>query len=244
MKVDEVILTAKCLHAVREFDYRTDCFRGFTACLTALADREESLAPLHIQLYIKEGEDGYLPEFLDHTHFPETMTCEFFDVPFGNPAGMWDLLYDLGGVIHLEANRLLERNEPLDPPDLMSSRMATAIQEVFYEDEPDSPPGHMFLCDASQLILSPAEPLSATNANDAAMLKVFSLCDFDLALMGRDTSVSRWDYFTARVKFVDAGYRPTKAEMAAISERRSVFPNSSKVMANKSQEILAGSSSF
>jgi hypothetical protein len=72
-------------------------------------------------------------------------------------------------------------------------------------------------------VLSTQELLAKPNAYDAATLKLFALCEFDLAIMGREVQESRWEYFTSRVKLVGPGYRPSKNEMEAIALRRSVL---------------------
>jgi hypothetical protein len=93
------------------------------------------------------------------------------------------------------------------------------------EDKDNSPPGRLLLCDISRPVLLTQELLAKPNAYDAATLKLFALCEFDLAMMGRESQESRWEYFTSRVKLVGPGYRPSKNEMEAIALRRSVLHN-------------------
>jgi len=208
------------MQAVRESEYETDCFKGFTQCLTALSARDISLAPLHIKLYISGTKDYInLPDLLAPDHFPEPMTCEFLNTPRTNESTAWELAYDLGAVVHLDhAN-----SSSLLHDDPVAVDLASIVDDLIMEDEESSPPGRLFLCDVSRLVLSAQEFLAAPNRHDAAMLKIYAHCDFDLTMMGREVQESRWEYFTARVKLVDAGYRPSKEEMEAIALRRSVF---------------------
>jgi len=202
---------------MQELDLATDVFRGFVQCLAMLSAKDISSTPLHVIVHVGgwEKSTDELPDILKLDYFPEPMTCEFFGVPDPTTSSAWELAYDLGAVVHLD--------EATSPVYELFEELASIIDNLIMEDEDNSPPGRLLLCDIPRLVLSTQELLAKPNAHDAALLKLFALCEFDLAMMGREAQESRWDYFTARVKLVDTGYRPSKEEMENIALPRSVF---------------------
>lgn len=223
---------------MQELDLGTDIFRGFAQCLAMLSAKDISSTPLHVIVHVggaKRSIDELL-ELLNLDLFPEPMTCKFLGVPCTTASFAWELAYNLGTVVHLDHAKSLDCN-------LAAEELATFIYDLIMEDKDNSPPGQLFLCDVPRLVLSTQELLAAANAHDAALLKLFALCEFDLAMMGREVQESRWEYFTARVKLVDAGYRPTKEEMEAIALRRSVFHVRLGLEADW-QDVLKGSRQF
>jgi len=78
------------------------------------------------------------------------------------------------------------------------------------------------LCNVSQLILDPHKlEAAAGKANESAQLKLFKrLWYYSTAKQWSDAK--KWDQYISMVKFVDSGFKPSEADVAASVKQRSV----------------------
>lgn len=199
-------------------------FISLQGCLGKLVSICGKSTPLHINIQgSSQGIDHNTVGYRSIMILPAPITYNFWDVPWDED-GLSVLLcaYEVGAVVYFtESARVIEpavhfRHPPAvsNIPDHIALELAVAIRDIFDHDEPQEPPGQLYLCNLPRLILS-AEELATGNASAIATLKLFSFCSSAMAGVGEAT----WDYFNTRVKLVETGFRPSDAEMTIISER-------------------------
>jgi hypothetical protein len=186
---------------------------GLMQCLSTLASSRISSTPLHVTFVMDTTIHPYgLMKTLLREGALATVTFDFLDWPSRN--GLWHLgaAYYAGGPVHF-APSLLEQ-------DSLALDLAVGLERIFRHRGLVSPSSRIYLCNIPKLVLSPKELVAAGDtANHVAKLKIYKLCDFSNA--GSDlTESQRWINFDAQVKFVEAGFRPSPADVAAIMEGR------------------------
>lgn len=222
-----MVITARCIDEVSKHS-RSDVDGGFAflqKCLVQIALKYLTSTPLHLTVHMKFK--GYFTGIIDLLLYdisPVPITCTFHNISITNGARSLNLAYDFGAVIYLLDQTVRPGAAPINcDANELAVNLAGAIDEMSYEEEEDGwPPGQIFLCDISRLVLSPKELAACENANDAATLKVFNLCEIG-HLRQSMTKSQRWDLFVSRVKLVDPGFKSSEADIAASVKRRSVL---------------------
>jgi hypothetical protein len=187
-------------------------------CLKTLATMNSSITPIHVSV----------PAMWDRYHDnvcafvqgipPAPMTFDFCYISIWQHYGAIHAAYQVGGVIKFSI-------DPLEGGQLMSI-LVCGIESILngYQNKH---PSRVYLCDVSRLILSPQELVTVDkDANHTAKAKVFNACRVRFGAVDL-TASQRWEYYDSRIKYVDAGFRPSAADVAAIMEARSAPASSS-----------------
>jgi hypothetical protein len=205
-------------------------------CLSALAFTRGLSNPLHMTVHVSRGEDFDICEMegLFDGFPPVPIICEIMDLPpqdANNWSDPFSLAYYFGGILHVSACSCgdCQNTETPDCRGDFATDVAHELEGLLEHDEDSvdgngagKPPGQIFLCDFSRLILKPDELIAAGGeANDSARLKVFKLLDYNGAAK-HWSEAKKWDHYTSMVKFVDSGFRPSEADVAANVKLRSV----------------------
>jgi hypothetical protein len=218
--VEDVVFFAPCLHEDEHSQF--DAIKGFDSlrsCLKQLVANYLTSAPLHLTLHPRNKKQSLCNravDFLLENLTPAPITCDFHNVSMNKPL---DLAYDFGAVVHFSDKASL-KGEDADTPAIQLAKHIGGLFQ-YEEDEDNAPPGQIFLCNVTRLVLSFKELASSKDANDSARLKLFNLCSFSY-LTREFTGSQSWDYFTSRVKLVDPGFKPSQADIAASVDRRLV----------------------
>jgi hypothetical protein len=217
--VEEVVFFAPCLHDVIKHgrDNSAQALAPMLKCLGQLVRRYLTSGPLHLTVRPRNQEQSPCDaamKLLFSDGQPVPITCDFYGMSMDNHDVPFNLAYDLGAIVHFSEEAPLNGEAAND----IAFQLADIVDDLFdYEENQlyGSPPGQIFFCDVSRLILSPKELAACENANDAARLKLFDLCDFD-RFDRKFTASQSWEYFTSRVKLVDPGFKPSQADMLQV----------------------------
>lgn len=234
--VEEVVLTARSYCMNYDDKWYQEDPHTLKQCLSALASTKGLSNPLHMTIHVPRGKDFDIcgMEDLFDGFPPVPIICEIMDLPPQDSEDWSDsfaLAYYFGGVLHVSACSCGDCQDPkfVDCRDDFAKDVAHELEGLLEHDEGSAggdgagkPPGQIFLCDVSRLILKPDELIAAGGeVNDSARLKVFNLLDYDGAAR-HWSEAKKWDHYTSMVKFVDSGFRPSEADVAANVKLRSV----------------------
>jgi hypothetical protein len=127
------------------------------------------------------------------------------------------LSYDFGRVVD-DYENTLDRNLQMTV-DKASKGLAEVIVHTLESDDYNVP-GQVSLSDVPRLVLSPEEIAAAAGyLNEIAQLKMFKLAHSS-SWPYRYYDAGEWRLYTSTIKFVDRGFKPTKADLAINVKRR------------------------
>jgi len=243
--VDQVVVSAQCLarhmptaHRRQRvggpsaYTFLSKAANGLMQSIAILASDRTSSTPLHVTFIMDQAVDRFdLMEMFLREDALANLTFDFLNWPSHD--GFWHLAaaYFAGGPVQFAAR-------PFDPTSV--ELLALGLDHIFRRRDCVAPSSRIYLCDIPKFVLSPEELVAAADdVSHIAKLKIYKLCDFghtDSDL----TESQRWIDFDSKVKFVEAGFRPSPADVAAIMDGRRV---ASYGKTNKRRLTVAGDTS-
>jgi len=185
--------------------------RQLQKVLRAITSSNSSADSLHITVYDEQSHRApweILGRLLMHFESAIPCTFEFFDFDLFHNHGSGTALhtaYELQAVVHIgpEAAFL-----PAPP----SGLLALSIDNLFEDEDMETPVGQFFLCGLPRAILTPTEFASAHDTNEAALIKLCRRITVWPNLSGSQYE-TKLDFLKSRIKLVEPGFRPSMADL-------------------------------
>jgi hypothetical protein len=174
-------------------------------CLDVFNSPNGSAGSLHIKMYFPHGgEYEDLSTVLTCQESTNLRTYEIFKASVDDDDSAVHSAYELQAVLHL----MKGVGWGFDHAELL----ARDLQDCFDEEDLETPTGQVFLCDVPNFVLGPRELASATDPDEAAIVKICSFINEWPDLSGCRYK-TKLDFFKSRVKLVKSGFRPTLADL-------------------------------
>lgn len=222
--VQEVVIGPQLLIDARRSDllYAQDCSEEkrlcsiWRKCLDVVTSAESSAASLHIEVHLTSR----LNYDIVGSQFRLTCsavrpTWEFFGASITYGTDVFDFAPWLRAVVHFDIGdaKLISQEALLDA---LGWQLGKSL--LIKKDS-----GPFFLCGIPQIVMSAKELDSATNIDEAAMLKLYNLVSATCLSWPNQVGSSqedRLEFLKSRVKLVKAGFRPSPADMVDFRQIR------------------------
>jgi hypothetical protein len=229
--MEELVITKKCYIPANVG--RTLCHK-LQESVAVLALRDEASPSLHLTIHMGRNHDNnfILLHDLLQRFPPVPITCDFDGLLHHEVRYPLELIYNVGGVVHLMGTSApySTRARLMPDFDILAQSLGDQLRDLDYrpmcswKDEARTPAGQIFLFNVPQLVLDPEDlSLAAENAKEVARLKIFRFFVFD-GKRKKWSDSQKWEFFASRLKFVDPGFRPSRADVNLSVERRLVIP--------------------
>jgi hypothetical protein len=205
--LSEVVVTPRCLAVAMKQNRRYPDLHTF---LASLAIRHPTTTPLHVAVHV-EGVLALQQLCLLSNSFNIPIIYEIFDMPPGTD--LWQHLakaYAMRAVVHFA-------HPSRASPDDIAAAIGDQLLDCFRiaSGRTIIHPGQLYLCDMPRLVLCPAELATASDPNEAALLKLFDNLVVR-QLPGAERRLPQlkptWETFKSTVKLVESGFRPSMGE--------------------------------
>lgn len=210
----EVVVTPRCLAEAITHTRRK--LPDLHMSLALLAIRRFTTDPLHVTVQL-EGELAFhqlcqvfrAPPSIGSS-FNIPITYEIFNMPTGTT--LWQHLakaFTMRAVVHFAPH----------PTPAGPGNIAAAIGDQLLDcfgGKNLVTFGQLYLCDIPELVLSPAELATASDPDEAALLKLFdNLIATPLlgASLRSPNLKPKWETFKSKVKLVKSGFRPSMSDL-------------------------------
>ena len=107
-------------------------------------------------------------------------------------------------------------------PERGAAYIASYISDCFEDEDLDMPTGQLFICDLPPVVLDPQELASASDLDEAAIIKICDLVSVYPDLTG-SVYKTKLDFFRSPIKLVKSGFKPTLADLYPRPQPRSVI---------------------
>ena len=238
--VKDVVITQGCLSAasycLRDYCRLARCsnrapvsrpnslYNIFEMCLGALVGDRSIAKTLHVRIHmpIPADEEVIMQALLNMKSFP--ITYEFFDVNLVSPRDSLAEMYRRQAVVHFAPYTPFGYCFVASETESVVWMIHKAIDAGRGEEQHGQVAGRIFLSGVPQLLLTPEEYISAQDVNEAAMIMIYK----DITRRGYMGALSfdeGLDYLKRRVRLVEAGFKPTSADMLDTPARYECLPS-------------------